>query len=92
MVRPIPRRLLTHSAVLRKYSLSDSWDEPVLEEEINLSHIRIEPIFAAIVTADEERPKLSGRMFYDAVNSLPEGLEFDLAQFRYTVTFMGEVF
>ena len=87
MSRPISRTLLTHSAVLRKYSLSTSWDEPVLEESIALEYIRIEPMFEAVMTADEERPRLSGRMFFDCVNSLPTGLGFDLSLHRYTVEF-----
>ena len=89
---PIPRTLLIHSADVRVYSIDPYWGgrEPLYEEK--LSFIRIEPMMEENMTADEEYPRLSGRLFFDCLNSRPSGFEFILSSKRYEVDFMGETY
>lgn len=84
-MRPIPRSLLIHSAVLYE-ERENSWQERELVELAKLSHVRVEPASKMIITSDNRSVTLSATLFYDCRNSLP-GVEFKPG---YIVEFGGK--
>lgn len=70
-MRPIPRSLLIHSAVLYE-ERENSWQERELVELAKLTHIRVEPASKMIITSDNRSVTLSATLFYDCRNSAPE--------------------
>ena len=84
-MRPIPRSLLIHSAVLYEEQ-ENSWQEKELIGLAKLSHIRVEPASKMIITADNRSVTLSATLFYDCRNSVP-GVEFKPG---YIVEFDGK--
>lgn len=70
-MRPIPRSLLIHSAVLYE-ARENSWQEQELVEMAKLTHIRVEPASKMIITSDNRSVTLSATLFYDCRNSAPE--------------------
>lgn len=69
-MRPIPRSLLIHSAVLYE-ERENSWQERELVELAKLTHIRVEPASKMMITSDNRSVTLSATLFYDCRNSLP---------------------
>lgn len=70
-MRPIPRSLLIHSAVLYE-ARENSWQEQELVELAKLTHIRVEPASKMMITSDNRSVTLSATLFYDCRNSAPE--------------------
>ena len=70
-MRPIPRSLLIHSAVLYE-ARENSWQEQELVELAKLTHIRVEPASKMMITSDNRSVTLSTTLFYDCRNSAPE--------------------
>lgn len=70
-MRPIPRSLLIHSAVLYE-ERENSWQERELVELARLTHIRVEPASKMTITSDNRSVTLSATLFYDCRNSAPE--------------------
>ena len=88
MVKPIPRRLLIHSATLSDVSM-DAFQSESLATVAELQHIRIEPSTKQITTKDNRQVNLSAVLFYCCKNSRPRGVVFLPGQ---RVTFGGAVF
>ena len=70
-MKPIPRSLLIHSAVLYE-ARENSWQEQELVELAKLTHIRVEPASKMMITSDNRSVTLSATLFYDCRNSAPE--------------------
>lgn len=67
---PIPKRLLIHSAVLKRPTgEDDGWGDESYEEPINLKYVRFETCNKMITNANGKQIQLSATMFYDAHNS-----------------------
>lgn len=68
MIKPIPKRLMPHSAIYKAYlgntGEGDSWGE-----EISLNFIKIEEKMQLKVTSNGREVIGNARMFYDLVNS-----------------------
>ena len=73
-MRPIPRSLLIHSAVLYEEK-ENAWQKKELVEVAKLTHIRVEPASKMIITSDNRSVTLSATLFYDCRNSA-RGVEF----------------
>lgn len=87
-MRPIPLKLLIHSAELSSVTPGD-YNVPEITGTIPLSHIRVEPCNSAVSTKDNRQLNASYKLFYDCVNSSPQGVTFDIDM---RVTFDGETF
>lgn len=70
-MKPIPRSLLIHSAVLYE-PRENPWQEQELVELAKLTHVRVEPASKMIITSDNRSVTLSATLFYDCRNSAPE--------------------
>ncbi len=88
MVRPIPKRLLIHSAVLSDVSM-DAFQSESLTTAAELQHIRIEPSTKQVTTRDNRQINLSAVLFYCCRNSRPAAVPFYVGQ---RITFGGAVF
>lgn len=74
-MRPIPVRLLIHSAQLRHPSGVDRWQKPTYEDT-DLARVRIEPSGKVIRTKDNTELQLASMLFFDCRNSRPSGAVF----------------
>ena len=79
MLRPIPAKILTHSATLRQCSGVDVWENPSYIET-PLSRICIQPVHSTVMTKDNTEVSLTSVAFIDARLSRPAGLDFQAAQ------------
>ena len=86
-MKPIPKSLLIHSAVLYEVK-ENAWQETEKKELARLSGIRIEPSSKMIVTNNNRSVTLSATLFYDCRNSLPT-VEFKPG---YLVEFDGKTY
>lgn len=68
MIKPIPKRLLPHSAIYKKY-LGNTGEGDELGEETPLSFIKIEEKNQLKVTSNGREIVGNARMFYDLTNS-----------------------
>lgn len=75
MNAPIPLFLLPHTAVLKRKVTDDGWGGAQYKE-LPLYHIRIEPCWSQTFSLSGDIPQVSGRLFFDCVNSLPTGTAF----------------
>lgn len=85
-MRPIPRKLLIHTATLKTSASIDAFQKPT-HAETALTCVRIEPSNAVIKTKDNTEITLSAVLFYDCTNSLPKGTDFALES---KIVFGGE--
>lgn len=76
-MRPIPKRLLIHSATAVTEGKADIWNEKSAASETQLSLIRVEPSSDLTVSKQNEQVKLSAILIFDCKNSKPAGFEFD---------------
>lgn len=76
-MRPIPRSLLIHSAVLKKPSGTDEYRNRTYTET-ELSYIRIEPETHTRKTKDNTEGAFSATLIFDRVNSRPSDVCFEL--------------
>lgn len=77
-MKPIPKRLLIHSAVLYEKK-ENSWQERDLVELAKLTHVRVEPCTKLVTTSDNRSISLAAEMFYDCRNSSPK-VDFKVGQ------------
>lgn len=78
-MRPIPRCILTHNAMLRCCNGVNVWQNPEwLETPLN--NICMQPANETRRTRDNTEVVLRSLMFVDAVRSEPVGIDFDLQQ------------
>lgn len=79
-MKPIPKRLLIHSANLLKVSTDNTWQDEKTADIAQLEKIRIEPISKFITDKDNRQITLSAVLFYDCKNSRPENQSFNQGQ------------
>ncbi len=75
MNRPIPRRLLIHSATLKRRTGIDQYQQPEYTDT-DLSYIRVEPTARQALTSEGEMSQDRAILFYDLRNSMPSGQSF----------------
>lgn len=78
-MKPIPRRLLPHSATLKTPGATDAWQQPTYAQR-SLLHVRLEPSDKITVSNDNTQRQLVCTMFFDCRNSAPKGTEFSVGQ------------
>lgn len=79
MLRPIPARILTHSATLMQCTGIDAWQNPTYTET-PLAHICIQPMHETRMDATNTQVTLNSVAFVDARLSTPTGFDFQAAQ------------
>lgn len=79
MLRPIPAKILTHSATLRQCNGVDVWENPSYDD-IQLSHICVQPVHDTRMDATNTEVVLTSIAFVDARLSSPAGFDFQAAQ------------
>ena len=75
MIPAIPRYLLPHSAELKTAVQNDPWGKPVYTVTA-LEYVRFEPVSVQRFSMGGDIPMAKGKLFFDAVNSLPRGTVF----------------
>ena len=86
-MKPIPKSLLIHSAVLYEVT-ENAWQEQEKKELARLSRVRIEPSSKMVISSNNRSVTLSATLFYDCRNSLPT-VEFKPG---YLVEFDGKTY
>lgn len=86
MSRPIPRRLLVHSATLEPYAGTVK-SVRTYGTAVELSRVRVDPVRRNAMTSLGDAKSDAYVLFFDAVNSLPAGTEFHVND---RITFRGE--
>lgn len=79
MIKPIPAKILTHSAVLEVCTGLDRWQERTYTE-VALQHICVQPMHETRMTKDNTEVALTSVAFVDARVSSPAGYDFQAAQ------------
>lgn len=79
MLRPIPLKILRHSATLRVPNGTDRYNAATYSE-YSLNRINIQPSNAVTKTKDNKEVVLRSVLFFDVRNSTPGGLDFDTLQ------------
>lgn len=74
IVKPIPKRLLNDSAVLKKVTSTDIFGTKTFSLT-QLSRVRIETAHKLILTDGNTVRKKAATLYFDAANSLPTGVE-----------------
>ena len=75
-MKPIPKRLLIHSAELKTVNADNSWQEEETKTIANLKYVRIEPSSKHITAKDNRQVTLAATLLYDCRNSRPAGVGF----------------
>lgn len=75
-MKPIPKRLLIHSAELKAVNADNSWQEEETKTIANLKYVRIEPSSKLITAKDNRQVTLAATLLYDCRNSRPTGVGF----------------
>lgn len=79
MLRPIPARILTHTATLKQCTGIDVWQEPTYTDT-ELTHICVQPVHETRMDATNTEVALTSIAFIDARLSSPQGFDFQAAQ------------
>lgn len=79
MLRPIPAKILTHSAILRQCVGIDVWENPTYVDT-ELNHICVQPMHETRMDATNTQVTLNSVAFIDARLSSPAGFDFQAAQ------------
>lgn len=87
-MKPIPRKLLIHT-VTHGYSLTKTTWGVESGSSRTISRVRIEPSDKIIKSKDNTEQQLNAVLFYDCLNSSPNGVTFARDD---TITFGGEVY
>lgn len=74
-MRPIPRRLLQHSAVLVTQQSEDVW-QMAQETFVPLAHVCVEPGERWVTDAQNRKVQLSATLFFDCKVSVPHDVKF----------------
>lgn len=77
---PIPRSILVHAATLQT-AAGDRDQNRTYTTVAALSRIRVEPSSQQMLTQSGKQVQLTGRLFFDAHNSLPSGTVFEVGQY-----------
>lgn len=91
-MRPIKKKFLIHSAILKGNVVEDKWGNILSSDDILLENIRIEPTDKVVLTNKTNKEiKLDSLIFFDITNSKPKGVEFKtdstiiFGDFEYTI-------
>lgn len=79
-MRPIPKKLLIHSAELLDVRKDDMWQSTECKKAADLKNIRLEPSSQLVTDKQNRQINLSAVMFYDCTNSCPENVKFTHGQ------------
>lgn len=79
MLRPIPAKILTHSATLKICTGIDVWENPSYRD-VPLSHICVQPVHETRMDNTNTEVALTSMAFIDARLSSPAGFDFQAAQ------------
>lgn len=82
-MRPIPKKLLIHTATLHKIADEDRWGNGGLDEGTVLRYIRVEPTSRIVRDKNNAEIQLAATMFYDCRNSRPQNIEFAVDDIVY---------
>lgn len=75
-MKPIPKKLLIHSAELSIPDSSDIWQNITYTDPVKLQHVRLEPCSKIILGSDNIQRQHTATLFFDVVNSSPNHTEF----------------
>lgn len=75
MLKPIPNKILKHSATLKGRTATDVWQNGTYQET-ELSKIAIQPEHRTQRGKDDTEVTLSATLFFDCRRSLPRGTDF----------------
>lgn len=75
-MRPIPKKILIHSAVLRRKVSEDRFGNETLDEGSKLHLIRVEPSSKIVRDKNGAELQLAAVLFYDCRNSQPRNVTF----------------
>ena len=95
-MRPIPLKLLSHSATLLQ-AATDALGHETLTTITTLTHIRVEAMPTQTLTRQDTQAGLSAVLLYDCRNSRPRGVLFTPGQYvlykatRYRVQAVEEL-
>lgn len=79
MLRPIPAKILTHTATLKQCTGVDVWEDPTYSDT-TLSHICVQPAHETRMATNDTQVTLNSIAFIDARLSSPRGFDFQAAQ------------
>ena len=79
-MKPIPKRLLIHTATLYQRVNVDKWGKGELNGGQAMSNIRIEPSKQIIRDKNNAEVQLAATLFYDCRNSRPLNMTFVVDQ------------
>lgn len=77
-MKPIPKQLLIHEAMLHKEINKDRWGNGDTDSGTILSDIRIEPSTKIVRDKNNVEIQLAAMLFYDCKNSRPKGISFEV--------------
>lgn len=75
-MKPIPKRILIHTAQISTPEAQDTWQAVTYSDPITLKHIRIEPCHKLVMESDNTQRQQTATMFFDAVHSAPADFTF----------------
>ena len=75
-MKPIPKKLVIHSADLIEVSTANSWQKEETKTIANLKYVRIEPSSKLITAKDNRQVTLAATLLYDCCNSRPLDVKF----------------
>lgn len=77
-MKPIPKSLLIHKAVLKRPKAKDRWGSTEYENDVTLQRVRMEPLSKIIRDKNNQEIQLAALLFFDCRNSRPTGQAFQL--------------
>ena len=78
-MKPIPKNLLIHSAELYTV-VTDRWGAETETLTAELNGVRVEPARQVNISGDNREAKWEAVLYYDCVNSAPNGVTFSPEQ------------
>lgn len=76
MLRPIPMRILTHSATLLVPTQIDMYQNVAGSQSIQLSRVHFQNVRRTIKGTDNTEIRVNGTLYIDAKLSMPQGIDF----------------
>ena len=75
-MRPIPKKLLIHNAIIKSIITEDRWGNVTTTPPVDLRYIRLEPIKSIVKDSQNNEIQLNTLLFYDCKNSKPKDVLF----------------
>ena len=79
-MRPIPKRLLIHSAELLIPTGVDARQKPTYASPVNLTRIRVDGSDRTVISKDNTEQQLTSDLYYDCRLSRPRDIKFEPGQ------------